>query len=133
MTPVVTDASALVEYVLRTPRAAAVGATIEDEDISLHVPALCDVEVAAVMRRALLSRRLREDRAREAMVDYLELPLTRHGHVALMTRIQQLRANFSAYDATYVALAERLGAELLTADDALARATRSHTRLLIRS
>jgi len=38
-----------------------------------------------------------------------------------------LRANFSAYDATYVALAEQLGAELLTTDDRLARAAREQT------
>ena len=133
MTRVVTDASAFIEYLLRTPRAAAIGATIEDREITLHVPALCDVEVAAVIRRAMLSRQLREDRARDALLDYLELPVTRHGHVGLMTRILQLRANFSAYDATYVALAEQLDADLLTADDGLARAARSHTRLTIRA
>jgi predicted nucleic acid-binding protein len=37
----------------------------------------------------------------------------------------QLRSNFSAYDAAYVALAEELKGELLTADEALARAIRS--------
>ena len=133
MTPVVADASALVEYLLRTSRGNAVGATLEDSDVTLHVPALCDVEIAAVIRRALSSRRLSEDRAREMILDYLELPITRHGHVGLMTRILQLRANFSAYDATYVALAEQLDADLLTADDGLARAARSHTRLTIRA
>lgn len=132
MTPVVTDASALIEYLLRTPRAAAFGPTIEDAEVALHVPALCDIEVAAVMRRALLLRRLGEDRARDAILDYLQLPVTRHGHVELMTRVLRLRANFSAYDATYVALAERLDADLLTADNGLARAARSHTRLTIR-
>ena len=132
MRPVVTDASALIEYLLRTPRAAAVRSTIEDAEVALHVPALCDVEVAAVMRRALLSRRLREDRAREALLDYLQLPVTRHGHVGLLTRVLRFRANFSAYDATYVALAERLDADLLTTDDGLARAVRSHTGLTIR-
>ena len=133
MTPVVADASALVEYLLRTSRGNAVGATLEDSDVTLHVPALCDVEIAAVIRRALSSRRLREDRAREMILDYVELPITRHCHVGLMTRILQLRANFSAYDATYVALAEQLDADLLTADDGLARAARSHTRLTIRA
>ena len=133
MTPVVADASALVEYLLRTSRGNAVGATLEDSDVTLHVPALCDVEIAAVIRRALSSQRLREDRAREMILDYLELPITRHGHVGLMTRILQLRANFSAYAATYVALAEQLDADLLTADDGLARAARSHTRLTIRA
>ena len=35
----------------------------------------------------------------------LPLPLTRHGHRSVLGRILELRANFSAYDATYVALA----------------------------
>jgi predicted nucleic acid-binding protein len=39
----------------------------------------------------------------------------------------ELRSNFSTYDACYVALAEALGAEVLTADERLARAVRAHT------
>jgi len=48
-----------------------------------------------------------------------------------MGRILALRRNFSVYDATYVALAEQLGAALLTADLALARATTAQTRVAI--
>jgi predicted nucleic acid-binding protein len=44
-----------------------------------------------------------------------------------MPRMLELRSNFSAYDACYVALAELLGADLLTADERLARAVRTHT------
>jgi predicted nucleic acid-binding protein len=44
-------------------------------------------------------------------------------------RILDLRPNFSAYDATYVALAERLAAGLLTADERLARAVRTLTEV----
>ena len=40
-------------------------------------------------------------------------------------RILQLRDNLSAYDATYVALAEVLGASLVTADPSLFRAVES--------
>lgn len=36
----------------------------------------------------------------------------------------ELRDSFGAYDATYVALAELLGARLMTADQGLARAVR---------
>jgi predicted nucleic acid-binding protein len=53
------------------------------------------------------------------------LPVFRHGHTKLLTRVLALRDNFSAYDATYVALAEQLDAKLVTADDALARAARA--------
>ena len=54
---------------------------------------------------------------------------TRHGHEALLPRVLELRSNFGAYDACYVVLAERLGAELLTADERLARAVRAHTAI----
>lgn len=99
-------------------------------DADLHVPALCDVEVVAALRRALLARSLTERRAREALADYRALPITRHGPEPFLERALALRHNFSAYDATYVALAEGLRAELMTADEALARAARSHVRLV---
>lgn len=95
------------------------------------MPALCDVEVAAAMRRAALHGLLSAQRMTEAIDDYLDLPLTRHGHQNLLTRILELKGNFSAYDATYVALAERLGARLLTGDRHLARAAGTHTNLVI--
>ena len=97
--------------------------------MDLHTPALCDVEVAAALRRSLLTRRLTARRAAEALDDYLDLPLLRHGHQPLLGRILQLRSNFSAYDAAYVALAEQLSGELLTADVGLARAVRSQLPL----
>ncbi len=80
------------------------------------------MEVVAALRRALLARFLTERRAQEALADYQALPLTRHAQESLLERALALRHNFSAYDAMYVALAEGLRAELLTADDALARA-----------
>ena len=40
----------------------------------------------------------------------------------LLSRIWELRDNVSAYDATYVAVAEALEAPLVTADGRLARA-----------
>lgn len=67
-----------------------------------------------------------ETRAEEALRDYVDLPLTRHGHLHLLARMLILRRNFSAYDATYIALAERLGARLVTTDQKLARAAERH-------
>jgi predicted nucleic acid-binding protein len=126
---VVADASAIVEYLLRTEAAGAIGPVVTDPDTDVHVPALCDVEVAAAIRRALLVRRISIERAEEAVEDYLDLPLIRHGHEPLMAPILRRRANFSAYDATYVTLAEALSARLLSADRRLLRATRRHTRV----
>ena len=51
-------------------------------------------------------------RADEAVGDLLDLRSTRYPHFMLLPRIWQLRHNFSAYDAAYIVLAERLGATL---------------------
>lgn len=96
------------------------------------MPALCDVEVAAGLRRAVLSDLLSVERAAAALGHYLLLPLTRHGHQALLPRMLDLRSNFSAYDACYVALAELLRADLLSADERLSRAVRTHTEIVVR-
>ena len=122
MRTVVADASAIVEYLLGAARAEALRAIIEDPDTDVHVPALCDVEVASGLRRLLLTRRMDIARATEAVEDYLDLPLVRHGHESVMASILALRANFTAYDATYVVLARSLGVPLVTEDKQILRA-----------
>lgn len=105
--------------------------TIEAADVDLHTPALCDVEVAAALRRGLLLEKLSTSRAAKTVESFLDLPLTRHDHQSLLPRMLQLRHNFSAYDAVYVSLAERLDAFLLTSDERLAQAARTHLSLPI--
>jgi len=112
-----TELSPPIEGILREPA------------VDVHVPALCDIEVCAAFRRGLRLRWISEFRADQALVDYLDLPLTRHGHQALLGRLLDLRENFSTFDATYVALAEQLGASLLTMDAALARDASVHAGL----
>lgn len=65
------------------------------------------------------------------MLDYAAMPLRRHRHAPLLGRAFELRENLAAADAMYVALAERLGASLLTADQKLACAIRDHTSVLV--
>jgi predicted nucleic acid-binding protein len=48
--------------------------------------------------------------------------MTRYAVFSLLERVWALRENVSAYDGSYVALAESLGCALLTADQRLARA-----------
>jgi predicted nucleic acid-binding protein len=61
--------------------------------------------------------------------NYVALELERHGHLPLLGRVVELRETFNAYDAVYVALAERLSATLVTADDRLTRAVRDRLQV----
>lgn len=56
------------------------------------------------------------------MTDLADLAAVRHPHEDLLPRVWQLRDNLTAYDAAYVALAESIGAPLLTSDARLAAA-----------
>ncbi|MGQ0538066.1 MAG: type II toxin-antitoxin system VapC family toxin, partial [Gemmatimonadaceae bacterium] len=58
-----------------------------------------------------------------------QMPVTRYAHQPLLPRIWRLRDNLSAYDAAYIALAEALGAPLVTRDTALANATGHRARV----
>jgi predicted nucleic acid-binding protein len=89
------------------------------------------VEVASALRGLALARRLSEERLTEALSDYEAVPILRHGHLGLLPRVLELRHNFSAYDAAYVALAEHLDADIHSADEPLRRAVRAHTRLRV--
>jgi len=86
-------------------------------------PDLVDVETVSVLRRRWLRRRLTEQRFSTAMDHLQQLDFERVPKLRLVPRAFELRANVSAYDACYVALAEYLDCELITADGRLAGAT----------
>jgi predicted nucleic acid-binding protein len=119
---IVLDASAAVELVLQTPRAERVAARALHPAERLHAPHLIDVEVTQVMRRLVQAKEITVARADTALRDFGGLVIERHAHRPLIRRVWGLRASLSAYDATYVALAEALAAPMLTCDEKLARA-----------
>lgn len=90
--------------------------------LELSVPDLVDVEVMSVLRRRWLAKTITARRFAAAIDDLAAVPADRYPVLAFMPRAYELRANVSAYDATYVALAEQLGCPLLTADARLASA-----------
>jgi len=119
---IVLDASAVIELLLQTATGKRVARRIAARSQGLHAPHLVDVEVLQVLRRWEARGALPSDRAAEAVVDLGQLDLRRHPHDVLSSRIWELRANVTAYDAAYLALAEALRAPLLTTDGRLARA-----------
>jgi predicted nucleic acid-binding protein len=130
----VVDASAMTELLLGRQAGASVEARLRAHDFELHAPHLLDVEVLSALRRLIAAGDATAERGGEAVADFLDLPVERYPHYALAPRIWELRAKFSAYDATYVALAEAVadkGAPLLTADARLARAVDTHTDLRV--
>jgi predicted nucleic acid-binding protein len=121
----VVDASALTELVLGRAAGEVVGEHLAAYGFALHAPHLVDLEVLSALRRLVASGEMTAARAGEAISDLLDLPIERYPHDILVPRVWELRENFSAYDASYVALAEALADEpvpLLTADARLARA-----------
>jgi predicted nucleic acid-binding protein len=119
---IVLDASVVVELLMASAAGALAMRRLVTANAVLHAPELLDVEVLHVMRRALSREQLTSQRAEQALKMLEFLPITRHAHGALRRRCWKLRANLSAYDATYVALAEGLGAVLMTRDERVARA-----------
>lgn len=89
----------------------------------LAAPDLIDVETVSVLRKRWLRGTLSDERLARAVDHLLDMPFERVPTLRLMRRAVELRANVSAYDACYVALAEVLQCDLLTADRRIAAAT----------
>ncbi len=123
---IVLDASAAVDWVLQTTAGQRIENRIYFHSETLHTPHLLDLEVTQVLRRLTRQGVVPVRRANEAVRDLLDLRITRYPHTLLVPQIWQLRHNFSAYDAAYIVLAEKLGAALVTRDAQRASAS-GHT------
>jgi predicted nucleic acid-binding protein len=126
---IVLDASAVVEWLLRLPRAGLVEERLSRQDRSLHAPHLVDLEVAQVVRRLAARGVVSVERGRQALEDLVDLEMTRYPHDVLLPSVWRLRENLTAYDAAYVALAEALDAPLVTMDARLSSAPGHRARI----
>ena len=120
---IVADASALVEAlvgegsVADAVRGRIIAAT------QVHAPHLVDLEVGSAIRRLSRADGFPGDLATTALKQLDELPLTRYPHRPFLDRIWELQDSLTPYDACYVALAEAVGAPLLTLDTTMVNAT----------
>jgi predicted nucleic acid-binding protein len=126
---IVLDASAAIEWLLRTPRGGKVAHRILARQETLHAPHLLTLEIAQVLRRYVITGAVTTARAQESLRDLLDMRLTCYPHDPLLWRIWELRDNLTAYDAAYVALAEALAAPVLTCDRRLAAASGHRARI----
>lgn len=96
----------------------------------LAAPSLLAFETANIIRRHELAALITADQAAQAHSDLVELAIEQWPYELLATRAWQLRPNLATYDAAYVALAELIGAPLVTLDRRMARAPGLQCRIL---
>lgn len=122
MSLAVVDASVLTAFYAldaADPRRAGIAARLTAGD-AWFAPAHLDAEVVSALR-GLAQRSPGVAAAGPTALRHLAgLPVRRVPLAPLLQRVWQLRENVTAYDAAYVALAERLGGPLVTADGRLA-------------
>lgn len=114
---IVVDASAAVLALLADGEARA---RLAHEPFA--VPHLIDAEIANAFRMQVRRGAIDSRDAARAVDVWAQLGMHRVDAVGMLPRIWELRENLTAYDATYVAVAEALDAELVTADLRLTRA-----------
>jgi predicted nucleic acid-binding protein len=124
---IVVDSSLAIELFLPTSLGERIADSVFDEE--RHVPHLIDVEFVSALRRLTRFGGLAGNAAQRALDNFRDWTLERHDHGNLLPRIWQLRDSISSYDAVYVALAESLGAPLLTCDAKLSRAHGHRARI----
>jgi predicted nucleic acid-binding protein len=126
---IVVDASAALELLLQTALGRRVERRVFRDGDELHVPHLIDVEMTQGLRRLVRAGGVTPGRAAQALEDLAGLDLHRHAHVDLLGRAWALRNNITAYDAMYVALAEAIGAAVVTCDGRLGTAPGRRARI----
>ncbi len=88
----------------------------------LLAPSLVKFEAGNIISRHQLAGLISADQAAQAHADLLDMSIEQWPYEVLGTRVWELRANLSAHDAGYVAVAELAGAPLVTLDRRISRA-----------
>ncbi|HVO24867.1 MAG TPA: type II toxin-antitoxin system VapC family toxin [Candidatus Margulisiibacteriota bacterium] len=133
---VVVDASVVVEFLVdlgRARQAARVfsGLLAPERSLEIWAPDLVYAESASALRKLVQRKVIGVAAGTWAMQQLTRLPIMATGTAALMPEVWRMRGGLTAYDACYVALAQRLGATLVTADERLVRARRRDRIVLL--
>lgn len=94
-------------------------------------PELIDLEAASMIRRAVLSGQVPAEVGRARLQAVSDTPITRTAHRPLLPRVWELRHAITAYDASYVALAEQFDVPLLTCDATLGGANGHRAEMVV--
>jgi predicted nucleic acid-binding protein len=120
----VLDASVALKWVLTEPDSPKALAVRDDYRKQLHellAPDVFPVEVAHALTRAERKGLIKPPQAARLLADVLSTPMPLQPYQSLLPRAVAISSAMrcGVYDCLYVALAEREGCELLTADDKL--------------
>ena len=106
---IVLDASVVVELLTNGALADSLRRDLAGRTDSFIAPHLLDIEVVSALRNLVAGRRIDAYRSEQFLTGLAALPVVRCAHTPLLGRIWELRHNFTAYDASYIALAEATG------------------------
>ena len=126
---IVLDASVVVELLTNGPLANSVRRRLAERSEPFIVPHLLDVEVVNALRGLVAGQRIDSHRSEQVLRGLAALGAERYAHTRLLGRIWELRHNFTAYDAVYIALAEATGSVLYTCDAKLCKGHRAQVAL----
>jgi predicted nucleic acid-binding protein len=121
----VLDASVLIRSAVASePTAREWVRAVEAGDVEGHVPEVAYAETVSGLAKYVRTGLLEPKLASEILEGVVQLPLVTHGHgrLAIASLVLALELGLSAYDASYLALAQSLDAPLVTADRRLAEA-----------
>ncbi len=121
----VIDACVALKWRLRdedaVDQADALLSDLVDEKIQLLAPTLIDYEITNALKMSVVRGRISESDAGQALTDYWAYAIERHDFNLIQLLTFQIANKYqrSVYDATYLALAQSQGIELITGDKKL--------------
>lgn len=118
----VLDASAYVEALTAATPVGEAAREALGSQVRWHAPAILPAEVLSAVRGLVLGGHLAEYRANRARQRLGQSRFHLHEFAPHAARVWELRENLTVYDAWYVAVAEALGATLVTTDGRLTAA-----------